>query len=161
MRRQILAFSAVYPLRGVCFGAQNDPVAVNCTQFMAWTAGGMSSQRLIRLAHQRGIAFTLDAATSQSLLTAGAEPALLQNLRIDRGQQFGPGKSDAGACPVPLARAGELIRSEEVSGSAIGLAEVDRGRSGDAALDFALGYVHQQQEDWDEALDVLPGFRNS
>src|ERR1700730_13754709 len=81
VRRQILVFLLF--TRFVAFASvqQNDPGAVNCTQFMAWTASGVSSQRLIRIAQQRGISFTLDAATAQSLLTAGAEPALLQNLR--------------------------------------------------------------------------------
>ena len=81
MRRQTLLI-LLFTLFGACAAAQQDNrTAVNCTQFMAWTAGGMSSQRLDRLAHQWGIAFTPDAATSQSLLLVGAEPSLIQGLR--------------------------------------------------------------------------------
>ncbi len=58
MRRQTLVFLLFITLfAGFASAQQNDPGAVSCTQFMAWTAGGMSSQRLIRLAQQRGICF--------------------------------------------------------------------------------------------------------
>ena len=111
MRRQILAFLLFTLFAAFASAQQNGPIAINCTQFMAWTAGGMSSSRLIRLAQQRGIAFRLDAAITQSLLTAGVEPALLQNLHTIEGasSNSGSGKSDDGGCPAPLALAGELI----------------------------------------------------
>ena len=130
----------------------------------------MSSQRLIRLAQQRGIAFTVDAATSESLSTAGADPDLLQNLRaiesrtVDspttdlptkalRSINSDPEKVDAVACPASLAHAGELIRQKKYQEAQSILQKLIAADPGNAALQFAMGYVHQQQEDWDEAFD--------
>ncbi len=80
MRLQALLF-LLFSLSTVSASAeQNDPAPVTCTQFVAWTAGGMSNQRLNRLAHERGIAFALDSATSRSLLASGVNPELLQSL---------------------------------------------------------------------------------
>ena len=61
---------------------------------------GMSSQRLNRLAHERGITFTLDAATSKSLLIAGAPPALAHGLRAIESSS---GHLDTSDCPASLA----------------------------------------------------------
>ena len=67
VRRQTLAFLLFITLFAVIASAQqNGPGAVSCTQFMAWTAGGLSSQRLVRLAQQRGISFPLDAPVPSS-----------------------------------------------------------------------------------------------
>ena len=166
MRRQTLIFLLFTALfAGLASAQQNDPSAVSCTQFMAWSAGGMSSQRLLRLAQQRGISFTLDAPASQLLLTAGAEPAVLQNLRkTSLGSiHSDPGKADA-ACSAPLAHAAELIQQKRYQEAQSVLRKLIAADPGNAALYFALGYVHQQQEDWDEALesyqdseDKMPG----
>src|SRR5690242_1097690 len=80
VRRQTLLFLLFTGFLRCASGQQSDSAAITCTQAMAWSAGGMSSPRLVRLAQQRGIAFILDAATSQSLSAAGADPALLQRL---------------------------------------------------------------------------------
>src|SRR6266481_3069680 len=62
VHRQTLVFLLFTNLFVALASAQpNDSNAVNCTQFMAWTAGGVSSQRLARLVQQRGISFLLDA----------------------------------------------------------------------------------------------------
>jgi hypothetical protein len=75
VHRQTLVFLLFTNLFvGLAPAQPNDSNAVNCTQFMAWTAGGVSSQRLARLVQQRGISFLLDAPTLQLLLKAGAEP---------------------------------------------------------------------------------------
>src|ERR1700690_1091733 len=126
---------------------------------MAWTAGGMSSQRLIRLGQERGIAFTLDGPTSQLLLTGGAEQVLLQNLRqnlLKTGLgsiNSDLGKVDAAGCSAPLAHAGELIHQKKYQEAQSVIQKLIVATPGDAALYFAMGYVHQQQGDWDEALD--------
>ena len=155
MRRQTLVFLLFTGLfAGMASGQQNDPGAVSCTQFMAWSAGGMSSQRLLRVAQQRGISFTLDAPASQLLLTAGAEPAVLQNLRKTSlgSTHSAPGKADAG-CSAPLAHTAELIQQKRYQEAQSVLRKLIAADPGNAALYFVLGYVHQQQEDWDEALE--------
>ncbi len=40
---------------------QDDLSPISCTQFIAWSAGGMSATRLERLARQRGLAFPVNA----------------------------------------------------------------------------------------------------
>ena len=59
MRRQTLLFLLFTLFVTGAAAEQKISNAVDCTQFMAWTVGGMSSQRLTRLAQQRGIAFPL------------------------------------------------------------------------------------------------------
>ena len=96
----------------------------------------------------------MDAATSASLLAAGAEPALLQKLRTLKARSINSDSQKvAGACPARLARAGELIRQKKYQEAQSILQKLIAEDPGNAALYFALGYVHQQQEDWDEALD--------
>ena len=127
MRRQILIFLLFTFSGAFASTRQSDAAAVTCTQFMAWTAGGMSSQRLMQLSHQRGISFILDTETSQSLLTAGADPALLENLRSVARQSTD--QSKPAALPGPAGPRRRVDSSEEISGSTIHIAEVDRGRS--------------------------------
>ena len=103
MRPQALLF-LLFTLSTVSAPAQhNDPAPLSCTQFIAWTAGGMSSQRLDRLSHQRGLAFPLDAPT---LLEAGVEPALLQSLRT-----ITPSDPNVADCPALLVRASEFVHT--------------------------------------------------
>ncbi len=108
----------------------------------------MSSQRLNRLAHERGITFTVDAATSKSLLIAGAPPALVHGLRAINQA---PGNLDTSDCPASLARAGELIRQKKYQEAKSILQKLITADTGDATLHFVMGYLCQQQSDWDEA----------
>lgn len=108
MRPQALLF-LLFTLSAVPARAQsNDSAPLTCAQFLAWTAGGMSSHRLIRLAHQGGLAFPLDASTSNSLLEAGVEPALLQSLRT-----VAPGGREGSDCPASLVGASELVQEKK------------------------------------------------
>ena len=152
MRRQILIFLLFTSFGAFASTGQRDAAAVTCTQFMAWTAGGMSSQRLMQLSHQRGTSFILDTETSQSLLTAGADPALLENLRFVARQSTD--QSKPAACLASLAHAGELIGQKKYQEAQSILQKLIAADPGDASLEFALGYVHQQQEDWDQALNA-------
>lgn len=82
MRHQaLLILPLFFYLAASAPAQQRDPAPVSCTQFMAWTVGGVSSHRLNRLADERGIAFRLDTAASDSLRTAGADPVLIQHRR--------------------------------------------------------------------------------
>jgi len=127
---------------------QNNPAPVTCTQFIAWTAGEVSSQRLNRLARERGIAFSLDSATSETLLAAGVEPALLPTLRSSTR-----GNRDAAGCPAPLVHAAALMQQKKYQEAQPILQNLIAEDPSNAALHFAMGYVHQQQGDWDEASD--------
>ncbi len=93
--------------------------------------------------------------TSQALLAAGAGPSLLQHLRAveERWTNADPGRSDGGDCPVALAVAGQLTRRRKYQEAQSILQKLIATDSGNAALHFALGYVHQQRQDWDDALD--------
>ena len=156
MRRQTLLFLLFTVFARGCLRAGNRVAApISCTQFMAWTAGECPASGSPGLAQQRGIAFTLDAATSESLLTAGRSRHLLQNLRTldSRSINSDPEKVAAGACPASLAHAGELIRQKKYQEAQSILQKLIAADPGNAALQFAMGYVHQQQEDWDEAFD--------
>ena len=126
MRHQALLFLSVYAFPGVCSAQQDDSAPVTCTQFIAWTAGGMSSQRLNRLAHERGIAFALDAAASKSLLAAGRGPGLAPEPAhaVARLRRAGCRR-----LPGPAGPGRRVDSAEEVSGSPINLAEADCDRS--------------------------------
>ena len=148
MRLQVLFFLLVALFVASAPAQQDDSAPVTCTQFVAWTAGGMSNPRLDRLAHLRGTTFTPDEATSRSLSAAGVDPALLRNLPAPAS-----GKLDAADCPSSLVQAAELIHQKKFQEAQSILQKMIAADSDNAALHFAMGYVHQQQEDWDEASD--------
>jgi len=56
VRLKVLWFLLVALAAVSALAQRNEPAQVSCTQFISWTAGGMSSERLDRLAHQRGLA---------------------------------------------------------------------------------------------------------
>ena len=62
MRHQALFVLTIFLFLASAPAQQNDLSPVSCTQFLARTAAAVSSQRLNRLARERGIAFRLDAA---------------------------------------------------------------------------------------------------
>ncbi|HTE87716.1 MAG TPA: hypothetical protein VK639_02070, partial [Terriglobales bacterium] len=89
--------------------AENTEKSLDCTQLIAWLTGGVSSHRLSQLVHGRNIAFKIDDAVANALLMAGADQALIQNLRALPISQPETGTA---VCPVALAQAGALIRSK-------------------------------------------------
>ena len=100
-------FTAAYSVRRSAHGQHAGAAPLTCSQLMAWTTGGMSSQRLNRLAHEHGIAFRLDSIAATSLQTAGVEPACFIDLpHADASVR------DAG-CPALLVRAGQLIQHKK------------------------------------------------
>ena len=119
MRLQALLAPLFIALAVSAPGQESHPAAVTCVQLLAWSAGGMSSPRLNRLVHERGIAISLDSTTSDALLAGGVEPALLQDLRTAPAY-----KPDASGCPASLVRAGELIRQKKYQEAQSDLAEV-------------------------------------
>jgi hypothetical protein len=114
----VLAISAISAL-----AQPPEPVPLTCTQVIAWSAGGVPSQRMARLVHQRGLAFPLDATTSSLLLQAGVEPALLQSLQSIAPAGRNVDRSGV-ACPCQCTDS-----AEEVSPSPIHFAAIDRRRS--------------------------------
>ena len=146
MRHQALLILSLFLSLASAPAQQNDSAPVSCTQLIAWSAGGVSSQRLNRLTHEQGIAFRLDAAASDSLRMAGVDPVLIQHLRT-----LIPVSIDTGAagCPAPLARAAELIQQKQYQEAQSILRKLIASDPGNAALHFAAAYAYQRQEDWD------------
>src|ERR1700685_1573384 len=65
-------------------GEQNGSKPGDCTQLMAWVAGGVSNQQLKRRVQERGIAFVPDGAAAKALLRVGVEPELIQTLQTSK-----------------------------------------------------------------------------
>jgi tetratricopeptide (TPR) repeat protein len=148
----LIAFAASAPAE------RNPSKPLECSQFMAWVIGGVSSQRLTRVAQQRGVAFAVDESAAEALQVSGAQPELIQSLRAMHA-------SGNASCPAPLAQAGALARQKRYQESEIILRKLLATDSQNAGLHFALAYIRQQRGDWDDAFDhysdsrdLMPGF---
>ena len=157
MRCKALVFLSLVFFTVPALTHQNEPKPVDCTELMGWMAGGVSGQRLNRLVQDRGIAFSVNDGTAKALLSAGAETALIQSLRATHPAIA----EEAGAsCPALLAQAGELIHQRHYQEAQRILRKLVTADPRNAALHFALGYVRQQLEDWDEAFDEYSDSRD-
>jgi tetratricopeptide (TPR) repeat protein len=158
VRPQVLSVLLVALSTVSALAQTNLPEPVTCTQVIAWAAGGMPSQRIARLAFQRGLAFPLDAAASWSLSEAGLEATLLQSLRGQslRAQTTGRSGSE---CPESLVHASELVHLERYREAQPILQSLIAAAPDNSALHFAMGYVHQKQDDWDDASDSYEAAR--
>jgi tetratricopeptide (TPR) repeat protein len=77
----------------------------------------------------------------------GASAALLQSLHSITSRDLNA------ACPAPLVQASELVPEKKYREAQSILQKLIAADSDNPALHYALGYLHQQQEDWDEAYD--------
>ncbi|PYV61956.1 MAG: hypothetical protein DMG97_41660, partial [Acidobacteria bacterium] len=111
---------------------------LNCTQIMAWLTGGVSSHRLNQLVQGRNLAFPVDGAVANTLLTAGADLVLIQSLRTLPISS--PGTS-ATVCPAALAQAGDLISHKHYDEAERILRNLVTADPGNPALHFAYGYL--------------------
>ncbi len=117
---------------------------------MAWLAGGAASSQLDRLLHDRGAAFSPGAQEVKALESAGAEPRLVQSLAAKHSANH----SGSGAhCPALLVGAAEQVRDRHYAEAEYMLRPLETADPRNPAVHFALGYLRQQQGDWDEALD--------
>ena len=126
-------FSAGCPLVASAPAQQDDSAPVTCTQFLAWSAGEMSSQRLNRLVHERGT-HSPWTRLHPSRCQGGSRPGFTPGPAHRTGRQAGCFRLSQ------LTGTSRRVDSaEEISGSPTDLAESDRGRSNNAALHFAMG----------------------
>src|SRR5438105_10571337 len=137
--------------------ASNDAKPLDCTELTAWLAGGVSSHRLNQLVHARNIALTIDEAVANTLSTAGADPAFIQSLRT---LPTSIPETGVTVCPAALSQAGDLIRRKQYDEAERILRKLVTEDPRSAALHFAYGYLHQQQEDWDGAFDEYSDSRD-
>src|SRR5204863_8468193 len=80
---------------------------------------------------------------------ADAEQLLIRSLRATEALLT----ASASAGPAKLAQAGELVREEHYDGAAPTLDPLIASDPHNPALHFLMGYIRQQQENWDRAFD--------
>src|SRR5207237_9040278 len=93
-------------------------------------------------------AYANDAAITL-LRRAGAEQRLIPSLRATKPI---PQASES-ECPAKLAQAGELVREKHYDTAATTLEPLIASNPHNPALHFLMGYIRQQQENWDRAFD--------
>jgi len=113
---------------------------------MAWIAGGVSSPKLIQVVQHRGIAFNPSPNLENELRSAGATPDLLGALR-----HLKPGQGNA--CSASLVKAATLVHQKKYQPAAELVGDLLSRDPQNGALHFALGYIQQQQGDWNTAFD--------
>ena len=114
MRRNPLVLLLFTLLPLLASAEQNDLKPIDCTQLMAWIAGGVSSPRLQYLLRERTLGFFSNEAAIKLLMRAGAEPLLIRSLRATKAIP----QASASGCPAKLAQAGELVREKHYDNAA-------------------------------------------
>src|SRR5437588_12854427 len=104
VRRNALVLLLFTLLPLLASAEQNDLKPIDCTQLMAWIAGGVSSPRLQYLLRERTLGFFSNEAAIKLLMRAGAEAQVIRRFRATKATP----KAPASAWPAELARAGEL-----------------------------------------------------
>jgi hypothetical protein len=144
------AFLFLIPLPVPALGERAGPKPMDCGELVAWLAGRVASSQLDRLLHDHGAAFSPGAEEVKALKSAGAEPRLVQSL----GAMHSANHRGSGAnCPALLVGAAEQVRDRHCARAEYILRPLETADPRNPALHFALGYLRQQQGDWDEALD--------
>lgn len=130
---------------------QDEIPPLNCDRVLAWMAGGISNERLTILVQQHGVAFAANVYARELLKKTGASVDLVNAIVRSEGE-------GATNCSAKLADAVNLVRHNNYKDAEPILRALLEGVSPQkdpaaSALHFALGYVRQQQGDWDEAFD--------
>jgi len=152
MKRRVLS-SLIFCCLAVIAAADSAPSnPVNTTQLMAWLTAGISSRRLIRLVHERGLAAAPTASEIQELAAAGAGKALVSSLT-----RLKPVGIKPAGTPVPktLLQAAEDARGRRYHEAEVNLRAALRVDPENASIHFALAAMLSQQEQWDDAYDEL------
>lgn len=138
------------------------PQTIGCDQLLTWIAGGVPNQRLTRLVRERGIHFRINKNTAAALSVAGAETELVSDLLTIPSS--GTNSQDTG-CGYQFVRAAELVHEQNYEKAEPILRRLVATDRKNADLHFALGYLRQQHNDFDEAFDAYsdakelePGF---
>ena len=96
LSRLALHLLLVLTVLAPAFGERPNAQPIDRSQLMAWMAGGISSNRLVRLVAERGVAFGMSAADEKQLRAAGADITLfkfsevLTRLRMPRANRLQP-----------------------------------------------------------------------
>jgi len=146
----VVVFAAVifFPALAWCEPAATKPL--DCGELMGWLIGGIASPRLDHLIQQRGVVFTVDDDAGKALLQAGAAPGLVADLRTKRSANTERESTD---CPAPLIEAATQSHLRHYQEAERILRRLVTDDSHNPALHFALGFLRQKQQDWDEARD--------
>ena len=123
------------------------PKPVDCDQLLSWMAAGIPRQRLLRLAHERRIAFAVSESTTGTLSKAGASTELINDLRKLKGQ------GESTPCSMQLAQAVTFVHQQNYDDAEAIIRKLLTATPDNADLHLALGYIRLQQGDLDEAFD--------
>jgi len=144
--RKVLTFILLFSLRGF---AQTDALKpIDCSQLLTWMTAGIPSQRLLRLARERGVGFGLDEDTKNVLLSAGVDQGFIRALQSARSA-----KTDSG-CPADLVQAAALVHRQKYEEAEPIVRKLLLITPENADLHLALGHLRQQRGDMDEAFDA-------
>lgn len=157
MRLKLGVFILLLSLRAAA--QDHAPKSIDCDQLLSWMAAGIPAQRLLRLAHERQIAFVVIDNTAEVLSKAGASVDFVKELR----NLNGTGK-DA-HCSTELEQAAAFVHQQSYYQAEPIIRKLLTAAADNADLHLALGYLRQEQGDLDEAFDgyadakdLNPGF---
>ena len=149
LSRLALHLLLVLTVLAPAFGERPNAQPIDRSQLMAWMAGGISSNRLVRLVAERGVAFGMSAADEKQLRAAGADTHLVQILRSAHPVANAKSKPSSAA----LAKAAELAHQKKYDAAVATFTDLVRSDADNASLHFALGEMLLMQEQPDKALD--------
>lgn len=152
MKRKALSLLLFCCTVGVASAEPISPSPLATTEVVAWLTAGISTARLVRLVHERGLAVALSEDETRQVAAAGAGKDLVRALT-----QIKSVGVYATTTPLskPLLQAARDARSERYQEAAIHLRTALRLDPNNAALHFALAAMFSRQEQWDDAYDEL------
>jgi Flp pilus assembly protein TadD len=151
MKRKFLSVFLLFCLAAIA-AAETTSDPVDTTQLMAWLTAGISSKRIIRLVHERGLALAPTASEMQQFAAAGADKDLVSALAKQKPVTIHSARTSV---PQTLLQAAKDARRDRYHEAEIQLRAALRLEPQNAALHFALAAMLRQQEQWDDAYDEL------
>ncbi len=156
MKRPGLSFCLFFACITVS-SASSQTQPVNCTEVMAWLTSGISTDRLVRIVQERGIAAVPGKAQIRQFESAGANANLARALSGLKPSIVPSGVTPNASCEIPpiLVQAAEDAGARRFHQAELTLRQVSESDPQNAALHFALGTMLRQQELWDDAFDEI------
>jgi Flp pilus assembly protein TadD len=152
MKRKFLPLFLLSCLAAIAAPDSISASPVDTTQLVAWQTAGISSKRLIRLVHERGLAAAPTAKEMHQLAAAGADKDLVKALANVKPINI---NAERTRVPNALLQAAKDARSSRYHEAEVQLRTALRFDPQNAALHFALAAMLRQQEQWDDAYDEL------
>jgi tetratricopeptide (TPR) repeat protein len=130
---------------------------INTIQLMAWLTAGISENRLVRLVHERGLAWTPNPEELHELESAGADAKVVRVLTTQKPVDPAHNLQRTARVEIPAAliQAATEARQQHYHEAARDLRQALASDPSNAALHFALGAMLRQQELWDDAYDEI------